>query len=237
MPTPNFNSELLKLRRRLGDVRTEDGVDITVTDIGTLDGNIWRAGELSDIYNDAVRDYLDFVVTSIPKEVWYSYIPGFIRHANPTTNDGYIGYSTIIPSPFFFLSIFNTEHENFPLQFSYIPPDEYTLTRLGKFPHRRPSEDELYYTVFTVTGAEISVVLIPATAYTHIEMVYIRNHSNIVADGATDLEGITESGLRKIIDFAEAEAYKQKQAIAPELVQKMLELKTKIAASNVGGQQ
>jgi hypothetical protein len=243
MPTPYFNKELLKLRRRLGDARTEDGIDITETNVGSLDGNIWRVNELVDIYNDAVRDFLEFVVTSVPKDVWYAYLPGYIRstvlssqqYANPTFV-GVIDYNQIVPTPFFFIGVFNSIDSTFPLEFIPIPPNEYLLTKAGKFPKRRPSENELYYTVFTVSGFNTALALLPPADYPVVSIMYIKTHIDLVVDGDTDLLGINGVGLRKIIDFAEAEAYKQKQAIAPELIQKMLELKAKTAASNVGAQ-
>ena len=237
MATPNFNKELLKLRRRLGDIFTEDYTEITVANVGSLDGNVWRANNLIDIYNDAVRDFLDYVVTSVPKDSWYAYLPGYIRHwAQDITPGGQYNFSqglvdpvdgTVVPV-LFVVSLYYTKDTDHPQEFVYISPDEYLPTKFNKFPKRRPSEDSLFYTVINY-----GIYPIPEVAYDPCEIVFIKQHTDVVADSNTDLWGFPGEALRKVLDYAEAEAIKQKQAVGPEIVKALLQERIKSLATTI----
>lgn len=232
MPTPILNKELVKLRRRLGDLYSSNGTEITSSNVGSVDGNIWDADEIVDIYNDAVRDLLEYVVSNFRRDSWYTIIPGYIRY-NPSVNiaSGRLGLDSFNPSLFFAVSLIQVV-SGFTFQFSYITPDEFLLTKGNKFPHRRPSDSERYFTVMSDASGK-AVFTIPASTFNSCELVYVREHSDLAVNGSDDLSGVSEVGLRKILDFAEAEAIKQKHGIAPELVSKLLEAKAKAAASEV----
>src|SRR3989304_7778294 len=231
MATPNFNNELLKLRRRLGDINTEDKIEIDVATVGFLDGEVWKASEIADIYNDAVVDYLDFAVTSLRGRDLYMYIPGFIFY-NPllSINSGRLGIDSLDPQPLVVVDLWKQPSDGLKgAQFSYISSNEFFLTMSGKFPYRTPSIIELYYTLMEDSVGE-AIFTLPVESFTGCTLIYVKRYVPIVSDSTVDLLGINRAGLRRILDFAEVEAIKLKQGAAPELIAKILENKAKMSS-------
>jgi hypothetical protein len=230
MATPLLNKELLKLRRRLGDLWTVGTDEITESTIGSSDGKVWTAAELIDLYNDAIEDCLNFVITTVPKDAWYTWIPGFIYIlSSQVITSGKLLLSTLDPIPYFIMSLWYATGVR---QLSYINPDEYSQTKGNRYPNRHPSSTELYYTVINdASGSEI--LSIPASTYDVCDVIYIKQPIDYVADSATDLSGLNSTAKRKVIDFAEAEAIKQKQAVSPEYIQNLMALKAKANTGNV----
>lgn len=81
MATPNLDKELLRLRRRIGDIYTTAGAAFTAVPGSTnlnLDGPGITSAELVDIYNQSVREFLTLMVAAVPSKNWSKMVPGYI---------------------------------------------------------------------------------------------------------------------------------------------------------------
>jgi hypothetical protein len=93
MATPNLDSELLKLRRRIGDTyvkATANTLFTTSTSNLDLDGNSITSKELVDIWNGAVKEYLD-ILLNIPMDSWSRILPGYVLYSLTVVRDSSIG--------------------------------------------------------------------------------------------------------------------------------------------------
>lgn len=80
MATPNLNSELFKLRIRIGDTYTSAGEKFVISPTSNLDkdGSAITSNELVDIYNCAIREFIKIMVNVISKDRWAYLLPGYV---------------------------------------------------------------------------------------------------------------------------------------------------------------
>jgi len=80
--TPNLDSELLRFRRRIGDIKVkEDGslfIDGDPNSGLDKDGDAVTALELLDIYNNAIREFQKKMIVSTPQHRWSEMMPGYV---------------------------------------------------------------------------------------------------------------------------------------------------------------
>ena len=100
--TPNLDTQILKLRRLLGDINNEDGVAIDSTNVYTsTSGVTWKQQELLDIYNDAIRQFMLYLVQYFPKENWWEYLPGYITYSPEISlTSGVVELDSLDPTSF-----------------------------------------------------------------------------------------------------------------------------------------
>lgn len=210
MATPLFNNEILKLRRRLGDIFTADGTEITSANIESVDGSIFSKSELADAYNDAVRLFIDYVIRMYPKSAWYNYIPGYIILAiNVALVNGKLDFSGILPTPYKIIDVrkYNSGTYTPSDLMTEIAPGEYFSIASGLVKTRQPSANNLFWTVLSESSPSGSItnlhILGGANA---VDLIYIQRHENISYGGSKDINGISSTGLDTVLLFAEKNA-------------------------------
>ncbi len=181
MSTPLLNLQLMKFRRRVGDVRTEGNVEITESTVGTSDGNIVKAPDLIDIYNAAINLFISDTVANKKPETWYLYFPGYLRYvASLAIVAGRLGLDVLNPAVHAVMGLFDSQGSQ---QFGYIAPNEYMQTLANKFPNRHPSESELYFTVLADSSG-YAILTAPQSSFASVQIVYVRKHVDLIVDNA-----------------------------------------------------
>lgn len=214
MATPIFNSEIVKLRRRLGDVYNDDDSLITTVNVGDSPdiGGAYKRDELEDIYNDAVRSFIDYVTTMLEPDLWHEFLPGYVT-------------TKIIPSASSPLSLSSIDPRPFKIQSVIIPSlsaknvREYVFTPPGKYySYVRSFHDkgERFYTV-----ADDALIL--SEDGLTIWLAYVKEHTNVL-HGEDDLPQISGAGLKRILLYAEREARAHKNPDMSDLPEAKLRM-------------
>lgn len=204
MATPIFDMEIVKLRRRLGDVYNDDGSLISTANVGSSPevGEAFKRDELVDIYNGAVRLFLDYITAVIERKRWYEFIPGYIRHQSdiPVT-EGKVDVSLIDP-PLLAIQDLREYGEKADLS-RYLPVDS---TEFFSSQALRKSK------FYCMISDEINI-------HPHadkIELIYVKEHQN-VSHGDVDLPRLNGGALERILLFAERSARGHKNPDVSEL--------------------
>lgn len=230
MATPIFNAEVLKLRRRLGDIFTANGTEITSVNIASVDGSIFSRSEIADAYNDAVRSFIDYVIRMYPKSTWHNYIPGYIvLVSNETLTNGKLNLSGLPAKVYKLIDVRRHNDGTYtPLDLAVeISPDEYFSVASGLVKTRQPSNNNLFWTVLTqYESANIAVYLYMLGGASAVDLIYIRRHENINYDGNYDIDGISNVGLDSVMLFAERIARRYRTEEVGDLAE--VELKNKL---------
>ena len=100
--TPKLDDQVLKLRRLLGDINNEDGTEIDASNVySSTSGVTWKQPDLLDIYNDAIRQFMVYLVQNFPTEKWWEYLPSFVvLSSGVSVSTGAIALSGLTPSSF-----------------------------------------------------------------------------------------------------------------------------------------
>lgn len=150
MATPLLDKEILKLRRRLGDIFNEDGTDITASNIYlSTSGTTFPQLELIDIYNDAIRSFMVYATKMFPKDVWYEYLPGYVTYLqNQAVTGGKLLLSAINPTVFQLIDISRYAATPVPSDLSVqIGPSEFLSVRNGLVKTRKPDTTHIFHAV------------------------------------------------------------------------------------------
>jgi len=229
MATPLFNAEIVKLRRRLGDLFATDGTEITTANVESADGSIFKRLELVDIYNDAVRKQIDYVLSVFPKERWYEYIPGYIfLKTNVSLTSNKYTLSTADPKIYRVIDVRKyTAGTPAPNELAVeINPAEYFPVSNGLVKTRLPSATSFFWTVMAEgTAASHIKSLYLLGTISAVDILYVRQHDDISHGGSVDMDGISTVGLAHIQLLAESIARKYKTEEITDLPE--IELKNK----------
>lgn len=229
MATPILDGEIIKLRRRLGDLYDESG-NLIVNDTTPAGGEIylgnaalvstWRADELLDCYNDAIRMYLDYVTTILDKQIWHQYIPGYIRFEVKTSTSvsfnsipyDYIALGNLSPKLYKFLDIRDPAATDKSMGLGvFVSPAKFFMTHSESLSTR---SNQLTCCLFELsTEANSPHLVIQNKAGTNFHLLYVKAHTDLVHDSATDLSGITSEGLKRVLLMAEeiAQRYRSQE--------------------------
>jgi hypothetical protein len=216
--TPLLDAQIARLRRRLGDTFNEDGTLITGDLLYTsTSGTTFLQQELLDIYNDAIRSFMMYMVAVFPTEVWYEFLPGYILVAtNKTVSSGKMAMSVLSPTAFELIDVSKySATTHLPTDLSVrSTPNEWFSIRNGLNKTRKADVTHIFHIVMgdvDVAGVPSTLFVLPTTI-TAIDVVYLKDHTDFVQNNATpgDLAGISQDALRRILIFAESEARRWK---------------------------
>jgi hypothetical protein len=209
LATPIFDQQIIRLRRRLGDIYNEARVEITIASIATLDGEVWSRAELVDIYNMAVHSFMDYMVSKFKKSEWYEYMPGYIRINPDIAVVSNVVDLTALTPPFFAVLDMRI-HNSTALEDTgvEVSPDDFFSSRVADNTVRDKS---LQYTVLAGGTSDLELHLASASTIASIDLIYLKTHEYINHADASDLPRITEIAKDRILLLAEMEARKHKQ--------------------------
>lgn len=230
MTTTILDTEILRLRRRLGDLFNEDGTEITLTadasfvGYSTATGARYKRDELLDIYHDSVGIFIGYCLSALPYKVAARLIPGyFVRLINQTATGGKLVLSALTPPAYKVVDVrkYNGVTAN---DISYeISPDQLMSAENGRLVNHLPSATNIRHCVMGDSAAAyVQTLFMFPTSVTAIDLIYVRQHPYLVHTGAADLVGITSEGLRRIQIIAEAEARRYKSQDIKELPELLL---------------
>lgn len=240
--TPVFDSEILRLRRRLGDIFNDDGSELTSTTdttspswvgFSSTTGGAWKRDELVDIYNRSVWSFLDYITSVMPSSRWYEFVNGYIFYKSGITiSSGKIDLSTLDPVPYRVIDVAINLSPSPSNQMIEIPPSEYLSSLNGFVKTKKPiANNVMLYTVMsdgTLSSNSQSIFILPNNQTGTVNLVYLRRHTNLVHNGSLDMFGVSSSALQRILVFAEIEAKKSKyldsQNIASQILQTQSQL-------------
>ena len=201
MATPIFDAEIMKLRRRLGDIYHTDGTEITTSNVGTASiGTVYKRDELVDIYNDAVRLFIDYVVRNIPKIEWNNYIHGYIFLKESVAVSS--GVLTAPTDPPLYTVMDMMLHASPNTLFIEVKPDQWLAFKSG-FVKTRKYGYVVMSSGSTWAGQSRNIY---TTATGAVDLVYITNHTNVTHAGSVDLIGLSNTALQRILVMAEIAA-------------------------------
>lgn len=192
--TPVFDAEIVKLRRRLGDIYNPDGVLITTVNVGSSPevGEAYKRDELVDIYNDAVREFLNYMVSTVAKKMWYTFVPGYVEMPESPFSVGGSGRLDLAPFNPPLYEVIDVLDASTGKIIVPVSPDEI-------FSYGRTSFDnvEIFY-------CSVNNKLVFSKSNFSVAIMYLRDHVNVVHGAANDLPKVTGAGLQRIMLFAEA---------------------------------
>lgn len=200
MATPIFDSAIMALRRRVGDIYAVDGTEITTANVGTTGiGTTYKRDELVDIYNDAVRVFLDYVIRTIPKIDWNDYIHGYIFLAEAVTATSGVLDSPTDPPLYTVMDMMLHDAPN--TLFIEVKPDQWFAFKTGLTKVRKNG-----YVVLS-TGAtwadSVREILLSPSDTESVDLIYIANHNDVIHGADTDLIGLSNTALQRILVIAE----------------------------------
>jgi hypothetical protein len=172
MSTPLLDNEILKLRRRLGDIFNEDGTAITTSNVYlSTSGTTFPQLELIDIYNDAIRSFMVYLTKAFPTHKWWEYLPGYIVFLqNQTVTSGKLLLSAITPTLFQLMDMAKySAGTPVPAELSnYISADQWLATKNGLIKTRKPDATHIFYTVMADGSITADASVFLTTAITVI---------------------------------------------------------------------
>lgn len=218
--TPILDKELVKLRRKLGDIYDSSGNAI-VYDTPPGAGNIyvgdvalistWNAGELLDCYNDAIRIFIDYCLKFLSPKAMAEYLVGYlIILPNQTATSVVIGSVTyyyvdidaLTPKLYRLISSKDTNDTKETSLGAYVPPEEFFGSRIY-----RSRDSQLLWTQTYVAGAvnKNSILFLNLDSDYKVDLMYVKQHTDLVHNNASpgDLSGISSHGLRRVSLIAE----------------------------------
>lgn len=240
MATPILNGEILKLRRKLGDIYDSSG-NLVVDNSGSPPagqihvGNAslvstWTAAELLDCYNDAVRYFIDYLARLMPEEI-INYAPAFLVNqsfvpsASSTIQGKTIYYKnladiTALP-PARILSIavevsgLSDEQE----LARYCPINEVfaTATKVVK---TRSTGKQLEWSMWYDHGLGMTIIAIlnAGSAPSGGNILYVKRHTSYTYDHASiDATEFTDMGLKRVLLLAESLAQRYRSTEVRDL--------------------
>jgi len=234
MATPLLDAQILRLRRRIGDMYNEDGTLIDASNVYTsTSGVTWKQQELLDIYNDAIKSFMIYLVKAFPKAIWWEFLPGYVViKTDVSLSATGLVLSDLSPTAFQLIDVkLGGLNSDLPKNLAtFISPDQWFDTKVGFVKTRKPDSSHYFYTVFAdgdTAGAPPTMFFLP-DGQEFIDIIYLKDHLDLVQNSATDLGGISQDGLRRILMFAEAEARRWKSteaAAVPEAqLQQMMQM-------------
>jgi hypothetical protein len=217
--TPLLDGQILRLRRRIGDMFNEDGSLIDTTNVyASTSGVTWKQQELLDIYNDSIRQFMIYLVKRFSRAQWWEFLPGYVyNNEGVGLAGGKLDLSTLTPSAFQLIDCKNHGTDLVTELGTFIPPNEWFDVRTGFVKTRKPDATHIFYTVMAddKVDGHSTLFLLPSNL-TSIDLIYLKDHTDFVQNSASDLNGISQDGLRRVLMYAEAEArrYKSTEAAA-----------------------
>lgn len=207
-----FADELIKLRRRIGDLYTDAGVEIDSTSVRTTDGTLLKSGELIDCYNNAVNNYLGYLVTTKLKKEWSQYAPGYIVIVNGVTvSANKVNLDGLATIPFRIVNVMKSGGTTIDDIFVEISPDMYFDAKVGTTKSQAKANkytlmhDGTNWSMFTVTPSAVATV----------DIVYLKRHANLTSATNAEFDNkFSQSALQSILLFGEMEA---KRAISQDI--------------------
>ena len=246
MATPNLDNELLKLRRRIGDVYTDEGDLFTLSPSSNLDkdGSAVSSAELVDIYNTAIRNFIRMMVNAVPKNRWSYILPGYViikPNVSPLTD---IQQTEIQADYIDFTSIDNSGNILEIIQLHAISGTPHS-TKKGHnigvyFPPNNiydviiNSNDVMAkQTMYTIINTSVDsqyerrIMIVPKSENPEnalYSVVYLKGHNDFVRGSGTDLSysDIPLNTLDLILLFAEKEYTERRQFDNFEMTQQKI---------------
>jgi hypothetical protein len=249
--SPNFDAELLKLRRKIGDINCKDDGELFVLD-STPESNLGEDGyaitsaELIDIWNYAAKELLKNIVGRTPQTRWSEYFPGYIislREISSVSLAGDEYQADIIPlnslhatyQPYRIIDImagnstqyYGQEGKNLG---KYIPPEMFFKV-LNNF--NSIYRAQVIYTIMTVMAEgelKSSILILPKSDTVGLyDITFLRRHlyqtrnSDINVDGSgMPVEIISDNSLELINILAEREYMNRRQFESTQINQNVI---------------
>lgn len=217
MATPNLNTEIVKLRRRLGDLYDANGNKIVVSttpgtgEIYAGDATLvstWNADELLDCYNDAIRSYLEYLIGFIDPIHWGDYIPGYIKFVQVTATTLTVGSGLTYD----FIDASNPGSSLKKILYPISIMGANDTVRAENQIGVRVAPDVIFERKYNVgntqlfyTWAEGGIVMmnLNGTSSKKVDIAYMAQHDDLTYNGSTDLAGLSSSGLKRVLIIAE----------------------------------
>ncbi len=182
MATPLLDKEILRLRRRLGDIYNEDGTEITASNVYlSTSGVTFPQLELIDIYNDAIRSFLMYMSVMFPSKQWFYYVPGYIVFLpNQAVTSGKLLLSAISPTVFRLMDVSRYAATPVPEDLSVpIDPSEWMAMRNGLTKTRKPDTDHIFHSVM----ADGTIVSDTTEFLTQADITVINSSTKVITRG------------------------------------------------------
>ena len=237
--TPLLDAQLLRLRRRLGDIYNEDGTAIDATNVYTsTTGTTWKQQELLDIYNDSIRSFMIYMIKMFPKEKWWEFMPGYVYDLeNQTTTTGKLDLTTLSPTAFQLIDVKNHGTDIVSELANFIPPQDWFDIRAGLVKTRKPDSTHIFYTIMGdgANSGKSTLFSLP-TSLTKVDLIYLKDHTDYVQNNASpgELNGLAQDTLRRVLIFAEQEARRWKSTEAADIPE--AQMQSMMAMDKQGGQ-
>jgi hypothetical protein len=170
--TPLLDAQILRLRRRIGDIYNEDGTDIDSSNVySSTSGTTWKQQELLDIYNDSIKSFMIYMTKTFDKSKWWENMPGYVvTNENQAVTTGKMLMSNLSPTVFQLMDIkkYNT---TLPSDLStFVAPDEWFPMKNGLVKTRKPDTTHIFHTVMgDATQGAVSPETLTQTTITGID--------------------------------------------------------------------
>ena len=197
---PVFADELMKLRRRVGDLFTEAGAEIMSSDVKTSDGAQYKAAELIDAYNDAINEYLGYLTSAKAKAQWSEYAPGYVvLKENVTSTSSKINLDSVSPIPFRIIAVkkYNTTIATDVITENL--PAEYFAYKNNLVIHA--SKDKTFCVMSD--GTNWTMFFLPSDP-TAVDIIYLKRHTDLTSSITTEFDkSFSQAALKNILVYAE----------------------------------
>lgn len=199
-----FTDELMKLRRRIGDLYAEDATEITTSNVLSVNGTQFKYQELIDTYNEAVNSYLGYMTVAKNKRQWSSLAPGYVvlaqnKGTNPVSK---INLDALTPIPFRIIDVMKYTGTTADDVFNEIEPSNW-FASISKIDSVR--YNQLKYTIMH-DGTNWSLFVHPTLTGT-VDIIYLKRHTDLTTSITTEYNNVfSPIALQSILIFAEIEA-------------------------------
>jgi hypothetical protein len=217
----------------------EDGSLIDTTSVYVpTSGVSWLQQELLDIYNDAIKQFMVYMVKAFPTEKWWELMPGYVYNIEDNAlTVGKLDLSTLT-SKMFQLIDCKSHGTNLPTELAtFVPQTQWYSTRTGFVKTRKPDDTHIFYTIMAddENDGKSTLFVLPATV-SAVDLIYLKDHTDYVQNNATpgDLAGISQDGLRRVLMFAEVEARRWKSTEAANVPEASLKMMTDLDSKSKG---
>jgi len=249
--TPILDKELVKLRRRLGDIYDSSGTliqfDTNPVPSGIWVGDAalmstWTAAELLDCYNDAIRIFVDYCLKFLSIKSVGEFIPGYLvfspnvqatKVTINTVDYWYVDIDNLTPKMYRIISAKDANDTRETSLGAYIPPEEFFASRIY-----RSRDNQLLYTHGFI-GSTVNkncVIMLNLDSGEDVDLYYVKQHTDYVENNASpgDVSGITTAALRRIILIAEVIAQRYRSMETRDIADSELNIIMQSDASLLG---
>lgn len=195
-----FTDELVKLRRRIGDIFAEDGTALTTANVLSVNGAQYTYQELIDAYNDAINEYLGYLTTTKSKDQWSEHAPGYIVYVtNQSVSSSKLNLNGMTLVPFKVISV---------AKYNVTTPDG-IITEIDPslfFQYKyslvtQATKDRTYCIMHD--GTNWSMFFLPSDPVA-VDIIYLKRHVDLTTATTTGFDNqFSQYALKQILLFAE----------------------------------